>query len=91
MEILPSGTTKLRPLIDPQPFNTPSEKESDISLSLLLLPQEKQEPVEREGLRMEIFPSLPKSIALGQHTELKKVITTDMNDFQLQRQGLAFY
>lgn len=82
MERLPSGTTKLRALIAPQQFNTHSEKESDISFSLLLLPQEKQEPVEREGLRMEIFPSLPKSIALGQHIELKKVITTAMSAFQ---------
>lgn len=64
MEILLSGTTKLRAFIDPQLFNAPSEKESDISFSLLLLPQEKKEPVKREEIRMEMFPSLPKNIAL---------------------------
>lgn len=36
MEILLNRTTNLRALIDPQQFNTSSEKESDISLSLLL-------------------------------------------------------
>lgn len=57
MEMLPSGTTKLRALIDPQQFNAPSEKGSDISLSLLLLPLEKKEPVERKGIGWKHTPA----------------------------------
>lgn len=36
MEILPSGTTKLRVLIDSLQVNGSSDRESDINLSLLL-------------------------------------------------------
>ena len=58
MEMLPSGTTKLRILIDPRQFNALIEKESDISLSLslLLVPWEKQEPEEKAGVRWKPSP-----------------------------------
>lgn len=90
MEILPSGTTKLRILIDPRQFNAPVEKESDISLSLSPVAAMGKARASGEGrCKVETFPSLLKN-----HCPLFNRVRESYNHcisaFQLQRQGLVF-
>ena len=91
MEILPSGTTKLRILIDPRQFNTLIEKESDISLSLSPVGAMGKARTSGEGkCKVETFPSLLKNHCLLLN-RVKESYNHCISGFQFQRQGLAFY
>lgn len=80
MEILPSGTTKLRALIDLLQLNGSSEREIWHQFLSPGAATRKVRASERESVQMEAFPSLLKSIAFW---STHKTVTTVMIAFQL--------